>query len=322
MRCARCRELLDDWDDAGEWQDLLDYNRDFLFGIRTGTPYSVYPLFEDEQMREGLDRLHDYGIMVIDAAPDYHKVDQDANGKWFEIKERAYLRCVIPTTVPEIPVDKIEKFLNMLIDGPNVETVHYYEYADYLSGKMRLSGEREYRYAPPTIYRHTVPDKIPVYQCFRSSIRHSATGRTLSKHRVANTKDELEGEMWRRCKSNQIPVISERELLPGTKGKRAFGRESPLTQELCLVVFTVAMRQWSVTEAREFAGKHLASVVEFVASSVGLEPCFEEAGDTDADDEGKEAAKREEMAKAALTATQLPTIFDKLAMSAKLDQVD
>jgi hypothetical protein len=88
------------------------------------------------------------------------------------------------------------------------------------------------------------------------------------------------------------------------------------------VVFTVAMRQWSNNETREIAGKHLAAVVEFAASSVGLEPCFEETGDTDEEDDENEAARREEMAKAALTATRLPTIFDKLAMSGKMDQVD
>jgi hypothetical protein len=322
MRCVRCRNVLDDWDSATEWQDLLDYNRDFIFGTRTGTPYSVYPLFEDEQMHEGLDRLHDYGIMVIDAAPDYHKIDQDANGKWFEIKERAYLRCVIPTTVPEIPIDKIEKMLDMLIDGPNLETVHYYEYADYLAGKMRRSGEREYRYAPPMIWRHTAPGKIPLYQCFRSSIRPGATGRTVAKHRVANTKYELEGELWKRCKCNSMPVITERELPPDTKGIRAFGRESPLTEELKMIVFTVAMRQWSSNEARQFAGKHLAAVVEFVATSVGLEPCFEDVVYSDAEDEEKEKAKMEELVKAAETAARLPTIFDRLAMSSKLDEVD
>jgi hypothetical protein len=177
MRCHNCCQVLVDWDGASDWSYLLDYNRDFIEGARTATPYSTYRLFEDESIHNGILRLHDYGIMVVDAQPDYHKIGQDKGGKWFEIKERAYLRCVIPSNLASVPTTKIETMLDMLIEAPHLETVMYYEYVDYFAGKW-LKDELGYRCAPPTTARKVDVREIPRFQYFRSSIGSSLTGRT------------------------------------------------------------------------------------------------------------------------------------------------
>lgn len=307
MRCRNCSQILADWDCASDWSHLLNYNRDFIEGARTATPYSIYRLFEDESIHEGILRLHDYGIMVVDGQPDQHKIGQDKDGKWFEIKERAYLRCVIPTNLASVPTAKIETMLDMLIESPHLEMVMYYEYVDYFVGKW-LTGELGYRCAPPTTARTVDIGKIPRYQYFRSSVGPSLTGRTVAKHRIAGTEEGLVWTKWKRCKHNRLPVITERDLPQGSQGLRAFGRETKLTLEMKPVVFTVAMRDWESAELkgsaslREVAGLTLAEVVEFVCQQAGLEPLFEEVVDTKENMGGVESG------------AGLPSLLDKMSV--------
>jgi hypothetical protein len=299
MRCRICCQVIFDWNSASSWSDLLDYNREFIEGARTATPYSIYPLFKDEAIHEGILRLHDYGIMVVDAQPDYHKIGIDEGGRWFEIKERAYLRCVMPTNLASIPTAKIEFMLDLLIEAPHLETVMYHEYADYLAGEW-IEGDPGYRCAPPTTAHKVDVSKIPRSQFFRSSIGPSLTGRTVAKHRIADSKEGLVWKRWKRCKHNQLPVMTEGDLPRGSQGLRAFGSETKLTLDMRPVVFTVSMRDWASAGLSARLG--LAGVLEFACQEAGLEPLFEEVVDKEEEEEG------------AGEEAELPAMLDKLSV--------
>ncbi|KAF2691578.1 hypothetical protein K458DRAFT_381425 [Lentithecium fluviatile CBS 122367] len=268
MRCKPCALTIDEWVEAPSWDILLDHNRDFIDGLRTATPYSIYPLYAYKALHPGLHRLHDYGILTTDAQSPWHKVGQEKDGTWFEVKERSYLRCVIPTMHPNLPTAKVAEMVELLLENNRLETVTFYEYYDYYAGKY--FPEMSYRSAPPIISRKSDPNKQPLYTFFRSSVGPSITTRTVAKHRSAETKNSLEWVKWKRCKHNRLPVVTERDLPRGSMGRRAFGREITSAKKDRPIVFTVAVRDWADLDL------DLCQVVVDACIRAGLEPVFEE----------------------------------------------
>lgn len=94
-------------------------------------------------------------------------------------------------------------------------------------------------------------------------------GRATSKHRTAATAKELESKQWTKCTTNQLAVITEKDIMPDSQGKRGFGVELPVSKAVKPVVVTVAFKNWDGEE-----GVSLARVVKETMIMVGMEPKF------------------------------------------------
>lgn len=79
---------------------------------------------------------------------------------------------------------------------------------------------------------------------------------------------------WRRCANNQVAIITEKDILPESEGKRGFGVEIPVSKAMKPVVVTVAFKNWVVED-----GPSLARLVLDVMRMVGMTPKFQEGSE-------------------------------------------
>jgi hypothetical protein len=270
-RCSDCARLIQDWHDCSRWSDLLNLNREFIEGKRLSTPYSIYPVFENAGLHPGLLRLHDYGLLVTDAQAGMVKLGQEMSGehmgRWYEVKERAYIRCAFPTNDTRISKAKIERLIALLWDKKEVEFVSYFEYSEYEYGGGQ---EGKYMAAPFGITQEHVENKeISTYKMFYSTVGPSSAGRTVAKHRWSTTREGLIQRKWRRCKHNQLPVINVEDIPKNSKGRRTFGQQLPMTLGMQPLIITLAVRNWPSTTV------NLATLLEQACVQVGFEPIFE-----------------------------------------------
>lgn len=267
LRCATCAQLVNDWLDAPSWKDLLDYNREFILGKRRSTVYSIDPIFNEPELHQGLLRLHEYGFLVTDAQPGYDSSmnqDKQRNGSWYQVKERAYLRCVLPTNHPRISATRIEELLLDLISNPDIELVTYFEYAEYSKGTIH---DNRY-FAAPAMPADMPLTSVPKYKFLFTSVGSSNAGRSVAKHRFADTKEELEWTQWKKCKGRILPVLTERDLPKSSTGKRAFGMECTMTIGMRPVIITIAARKWPPRAT------YLSAIMENACVRSGMEPLF------------------------------------------------
>ncbi|KAF2254632.1 hypothetical protein BU26DRAFT_142581 [Trematosphaeria pertusa] len=275
-RCNDCVELIKDWVTAPSWKYLVEMNREFVIGASSITPYSIYPIFNDVAMRPGILRLHDYGFIVTDAQPGYAKIGQD-QGKWFEIKERAFMRCVLPTYHPWIQKGRVDLLLGVLGIQDDLELIVYAEYAEYEEG----GNETDYRYARPKneinlqtgsklefFYSSVGRKPNPGRTDFKYRMP-TKNNRTLSKYRIADSEESLKWVLWKRCTGHPgLPVVTERDIPPRSTGRRAFGREFDVAVGLRPVIVTIVSRDWPPL------GVDLPVVVEDCCRKAGLKPVF------------------------------------------------
>ncbi|KAF2641686.1 hypothetical protein P280DRAFT_541108 [Massarina eburnea CBS 473.64] len=271
-RCNLCDKLIKDWTQCTRWFDLLNLNREFIDGERTSTPYAVFPMFDDNKLIPALLRLHDYGLLVTDAQDEKAVVGKELSGqhmgKWYEVKERAYLTCVLPTNDPRISKAKIDQLICLLFFEmtDTIEHVSYYEYEEYGKG----SGTEGRYIAPPngTTQQQVNDNEIERFRMFYSSVGPSNAGRVVAKHRWALTEEELKWKKWKKCHHNELPVVRETDLLKKSMGKRAFGHQLPMTLGMKPLIITLAIRDWPPT------GQDLPSLLLKACVAVGLEPVF------------------------------------------------
>ncbi|KAF1951666.1 hypothetical protein CC80DRAFT_553042 [Byssothecium circinans] len=271
-RCVLCSKLIKDWTLCTRWPDLLELNREFIQGKRPATPYAAYPIFKDHSLHPGLLRLHDFGFLVTDAQGEMVRKGQEESGahmgKWYEVKERSYLTCVLPTNDVHISKVKIDELIYRLFFEmrDQIEFVSYFEYAEYEKG-----GDVEGRYiAPPkgTTQDQLNRDMLVRYKMFYSSVGPSNALYTIAKHRWALTEEELKWKPWKRCKHNELPVVTEADIPKNSMGTRAFGQQLPMSLGMKPLIITIANRNWPPT------GKDLQALLVETCVSVELEPIY------------------------------------------------
>ncbi|KAF2440499.1 hypothetical protein P171DRAFT_475936 [Karstenula rhodostoma CBS 690.94] len=281
MRCATCAEQVDCWVTATSWSELLQYNREFVRNQRRSTAYSWYPVFENDGLTTELLRLHDYGCLIIDAQAGDHQIDQEnpkasPPGPWYEIKQRAYIRFLLPTEHRRIEAFAFGELETHLATTPAIEMACYYEYAEYIPGQT-IPNTR-IRFATPMLPKdgkQKAAAEFPRYKNFYTTFEADlpeTAGRATSKHRTAYHKDDLQWKSWKKCANNQLAVIAETDIPCFSQGKRGFGVELPVSQAMKPVIVTVAWREWPP----EHVGKSLATVVEDTMLMAGMKPVFKE----------------------------------------------
>ncbi|KAF9734994.1 hypothetical protein PMIN06_009340 [Paraphaeosphaeria minitans] len=297
MRCTTCAAQVDCWVNATSWSELLQYNREFVRNQRRATVYSQNPVFEDASLTAGLLHLHDYGCLVIDAQAGSHCVgqenpDADPPGPWYEVKERGYIRFLLPHEQFYIAASVVGELIQHLaaISFPAIEMVSYYEYADFKHGVITPNIAKSISVASYIrVERET--DVEPQHHKNLFSTFASAAGRAMSKHRTASTKDGLRGTHWKKCANSQIAVITAADIPGNSQGKRGLGVELRVSRAVKPVIVTVAWKAWPP----EHAGQSLARVVEGTMLLVGMKPVFKEENELRLEsEEGDELELKEE----------------------------
>jgi len=200
--CRGCRSFrqMDIWAAAPDWNTLLQLNLLFIRGEVDVSP-SYPPLLKAETtpLVSGLVKLHEYGILTTRSQP-----SRDASGfitglGWVEERERPYLYFELPTLHPEIPIDKVDTFVQRLFDDRELLVSAYSECDLYVKTE---ASTRMSRVAPKAGGRETYH--------FRTNA--SWTQETVAKSRVAETSKGLANEEW--AIHTSFPFTSVAAVLP------------------------------------------------------------------------------------------------------------
>jgi hypothetical protein len=116
-RGCRLRKVQDLYASFTDWEELLGGNMAFLLGKIDCTPSHPGPLCRHyESIVPGLVKLHDYGIVTFLSQPFKNSLEcgtrTDGKMLWLHSKRRPFLRFLIPTLHPAIPVDKVDRLVS------------------------------------------------------------------------------------------------------------------------------------------------------------------------------------------------------------------
>ena len=117
-------EVLDTWDNAADYADLLDLNRQFLRGELGFTCYHMGPIYSETQpMVPGLLRLHDFGILTLESQPSktvgptYEECKCCEDTYWQRTQHRAFITFLLPRSEDWVSVAELERFLiELMVD--------------------------------------------------------------------------------------------------------------------------------------------------------------------------------------------------------------
>jgi len=97
----------DRWDSIKHYKEAIELNRMFIRGEMLSTPYHLGPLDEEsDSLREGLLRLHDYGLLTTGSQP--HQVHPQGI-------QRSFLTFMIPTN------EEVRKLCKFLIRNTTID---------------------------------------------------------------------------------------------------------------------------------------------------------------------------------------------------------
>ena len=237
--------IVNNWSKANNWCDLVKSNLKTIVAMRNSpvrTDWSVFDGRNNDTIKR-IKFLHAYGFIVTDSQDIGMNEGMELEdkkttvGMHYQKQKRAYLRCVLPTNHPDIPIARIKKLVQILFHFKCLELVWYYDYSEYQVG-FDMDGGRQSR----PVGSDT--EEGPNHKWFWSSIDPSASSRTLCKHRYAFEEQRLDWHRWTKSKRPQMLVITEEDLPKETIGRRSIGREFPLTKQMECIIITMASKNW------------------------------------------------------------------------------